>query len=515
MALRIVLAGPWAMVTSGDLADHKRLTTWLDALEATCGRALTHGPRFYAGFAYAARSKLGELVTLQDQEAPETFPRIGEPLDVLVGTPLGEKLRSYQKEALRALFASRRGVAQLPTGSGKTLLAAAAIAAVPMRWLYLVHRRALADQTLKVFLAEGLLATDDPLDMDAKVVVATYQSALSDGPLRSSLPDYEGVIVDEAHAVAAPSYADVLEQTVNAGFRFGIGATPLLREDALNAVTIGLLGPVVYAKSVQELVEDGYLAPGQVRFRPFHHPTVTERSSYIDEYRKHITLNVERNRLLGAAIEKSIAPRLVIIRELDHAPALLESGGLENTLVLDGSSTPEYRERVLTLFRDRKLDTLICSSIGEMGLDLPEAATIVVASAGKAALRSIQRLGRGTRKAKGKFGFELIDVADTGGPGWLARHARARAAAYSEAGYLVTGPPEVAGAHTELSSWAPDVALVMAGPSGPRQTLAEYLAESSRSDLFSVAVGGAAVLAFAVWVIAELSEYAIYGHWIR
>jgi superfamily II DNA or RNA helicase len=73
---------------------------------------------------------------------------------------------------------------------------------------------------------------------------------------------------------------------------------------------------------------------------------------------------------------------------------------------------------------------LIASSILDEGADVPEIDTVVIASAGKSAIKGIQRIGRGMRRMAGK---ELVvyDFVDRHAP-VLLRHSKMRKRVYQQ-----------------------------------------------------------------------------------
>ena len=95
-----------------------------------------------------------------------------------------------------------------------------------------------------------------------------------------------------------------------------------------------------------------------------------------------------------------------------------------------------------------RYDVLICSVIFQEGEDVPDLRSVVIGSAGKSVIATLQRIGRGMRRASGKDEFEVFDVADLGcgcmsGPAshrhpgckWLDKHTRDRIKAYTTEGH--------------------------------------------------------------------------------
>ena len=181
-----------------------------------------------------------------------------------LGPPSGVRppeLRPYQEAALAAWrLGGRRGVVVLPTGSGKTRIALAAIAATRTACLCLVPTRALLEQWLAALRAVGA----DPVGrfgdgerVLAPVTVATFASAYRHMP---AIGDRFGLlVVDEAHhfgRAAAPngllgSQDDALEMSI-APLRLGLTATPP-PAGAAAARLAALVGPVVFERSVGDL----------------------------------------------------------------------------------------------------------------------------------------------------------------------------------------------------------------------------------------------------------------------
>ena len=182
-------------------------------------------------------------------------------------------LRADQERAVSAVMAKRRGIIHFPTGSGKTVLAAAIVDRVPGDWLLLFHRRHLRDQTKEEFTCFGIDSVKSFTSLTSergRVTVATWQGLrrrLLRGDKRAlPLLMVKGLIVDECHTSASPEFAALLELFENAEYRIGLSATPLLREDGLSKATRDFFGPVLNRIDAPELVEKGVLAKPLIRF---------------------------------------------------------------------------------------------------------------------------------------------------------------------------------------------------------------------------------------------------------
>ena len=152
----------------------------------------------------------------------------------------GVKPRDYQVEAAEWALSRGRAVVVMPTGSGKTVVAALwaarlLAAGAARRVLFLEPTRIMVEQ-VRAFLSrvlEGVRveAVYGPVPRgerarlwrEATIAVATPETALSDiGEVRAA--GYDAIVVDEAHhAVGRDSYAQVL-RLLDAPYRLGLTA---------------------------------------------------------------------------------------------------------------------------------------------------------------------------------------------------------------------------------------------------------------------------------------------------
>jgi superfamily II DNA or RNA helicase len=124
--------------------------------------------------------------------------------------------RPYQYEAVAALLAAAaRGVQRpllvLPTGTGKTIVFALLVQRRRGRSLILAHRDELIQQAVdKLHLVDPTLtlgvvqATRD--EHTAPTVVASVQTLSRRTRLARLVPDFQTIVIDEAHHAPAPTY---------------------------------------------------------------------------------------------------------------------------------------------------------------------------------------------------------------------------------------------------------------------------------------------------------------------
>ncbi|MEF8886057.1 MAG: DEAD/DEAH box helicase family protein, partial [Haloarculaceae archaeon] len=163
------------------------------------------------------------------------------------------QLREYQHDALEDWRAAGdRGVLELPTGSGKTVIGIAAIEALGTPTLVVVPTIDLLNQWREELETEfdvpvGQLGGGEQRVAD--LTVSTYDSAY----LRADeLGDRFGLVVfDEAHHLGGEGYRDIA-RLLAAPARMGLTAT-FERPDGAHEVVEELVGPLVHRVAVDDL----------------------------------------------------------------------------------------------------------------------------------------------------------------------------------------------------------------------------------------------------------------------
>lgn len=141
------------------------------------------------------------------------------------------ELRDYQIKAVEAVERAIRALYVLPTGGGKTVIAACVVERAVRRderVLILTRRREILKQTsLKLPMDHGLIRAGLNVNLGYPVQVASVQTlwARCMRTDKIPLPTANLIIIDEAHHVAARSWQLIMEAYPNAR-RIGFTATP-------------------------------------------------------------------------------------------------------------------------------------------------------------------------------------------------------------------------------------------------------------------------------------------------
>lgn len=334
-------------------------------------------------------------------------------------------LRPYQLLALDkiavAIAAGLRALLLvLSTGAGKTVIAAELIrraVSEGQRVLFLAPRRELVQQTSAKLagLRHGLLlaGADDRLDLYAPVQVASVDTLRSRliRRQRLTLPDFDLVIVDEAHLHVTEARKALLDFWPKA-LRIGLTATPTRKDGrALGLLFDRLIEPT----STAELTRQGYLAPA--RYFSVSTPDLERVRTVAGDYNaKDLDGAMNRPQLVGDIVEHWLkhAPTrrtVVFATSIKHSAALAEAFlhvGVAAEHV-DADTPAVMREETFKRFRRGETQVLCNCFLASYGFDLPELDCVILARPTKSLMLYLQMIGRGLRAAPGKRNCLILD----------------------------------------------------------------------------------------------------------
>ncbi|MUV89146.1 DEAD/DEAH box helicase [Halapricum sp. CBA1109] len=348
-------------------------------------------------------------------------------------------LRSYQRDALDAWReAGDRGVLELPTGSGKTVVAIAAMAALETPTLVVVPTIDLLKQWRRELAREfdvpiGQLGGGD--QRLESVTVATYDSAY----LRADdIGDRFGFVVfDEVHHLGGEGYRDIA-RLLAAPARMGLTAT-FERPDGAHEVVAELVGPRVYDIDAETLAGD-HLAAFDIK-RIEVELTDEERAAYERhqgtftdylarsnlslqsgaDYRKLVMRSGSDPAAREALLAKQRAREVTIQADgkVEELAAILDRHAEDRIIVFTASTDLVYRlserfllpaithetgaderEEILERFREGTYSRVVTANVLDEGVDVPDANVAVVLSGSGSEREFTQRLGRILRPAE-------------------------------------------------------------------------------------------------------------------
>ena len=296
-------------------------------------------------------------------------------------------------------------------GSGKTAVAAAACwytaqsglqsaLMAPTEILAMQHYRTLSDflspAGLNVVLLTGSVTPkkkaalrEQILSGEADVIVGTHAMIQKDVEYRSLAL----VITDEQHRFGVEQRAALAEKG-SSPHRLVMSATPIPRTLALmiyGDLDISLIRQLPNGRKPVNT----YAVTGKLRHRAFNF--VRER---LDEGRQAY--------VVCPMIEDSDSDLFAVKTYAEEAA----KGDLRgySTALLHGRMRSAEKEKVMKAFRDGEVQALICTTVVEVGVDVPNAAVMVIENAERFGLSQLHQL-RG-RVGRGSFESTCILITD-------------------------------------------------------------------------------------------------------
>jgi len=375
-------------------------------------------------------------------------------------------IRYYEEVATRnvikaILEGKKRILLTMATGSGKTYVAFQVAWKLfktkkVRRILYLVDRIFLREQAYQYFFpfadAREELTETKEINKTKDIYFVTYQTLYSErgGKRIYELfdPDFfDMVIIDECHRSGWNRWHDILKRFSNA-VHFGMTATPK-RDD--NVDTYEYFGEPVYSYSMRQGIEDGFLAPYEIR-RVFTNVDKTGKLSIAEAVSFGAKIEVPPGVELKDEYSAREFEREITLPErtkaiAEHLARMLESTGARNKTAIfcvSQSHAAEVAKELNNYFAPRfKIDNYAVRVVAEeqdshenikkmrdsekhfpviattvdllsTGIDIPPVKNIVFLQYINSKVVFHQIIGRGSRidEPSKKFTFRIIDFTN-------------------------------------------------------------------------------------------------------
>jgi DNA repair protein RadD len=351
-------------------------------------------------------------------------------VDYLQAAPLRPYQLKLVLEVARLMrLGYRRILIQLPTGGGKTKMAAALMgctADLGLNSEFIVHRKELITQTSRSFTDEGLshgfIASKRPMDLTHSTILAGVQTLVNrlDGLLP---PDV--AIVDECHHATSETWARVMAYYGDA-FIIGLTATPrrLDGRGLDEQFDIMIRGP-----SIAWLIENRYLSPYEY-YAPSI-PDMTDVPVTAGEFQRAATAEIMGStKVIGNVVEHYLrlapgeqgivfAPNRECSRKYADA---FKAHGIP-AMHVDGDTPDDERDWFDDAFRAGDVRLGINVDLFGEGYDVPNISYLGDAAPSMSEIKVAQRRGRPLRMSPGKTRAIMCDHAgnaiptDLGGRG--------------------------------------------------------------------------------------------------
>ena len=344
------------------------------------------------------------------------------------------ELRDYQQDLLKrtqeSLAApSARVMVQLPTGGGKTR-----IAADLLRWwlsgegkaVWITHRNELSDQTCQVLNRSGVRAVnslewynDAPAPIQrGGVVILMAQTVSRRNRLDGVWEQYNSgdlLIIDEAHHAPAAGWVRAIHQWP--GPVVGLTATPW-RLSKTEGFT-HLFNELILGPQVKDMQAQGWLAKAQI-LMPAHDDLILGGEPTAGDYSESgIELaNQGRDIWTAGALrfwQEYAQGRQTIVYAVskshaENLTAILKDADVTAGVLL-GDTPLEERARRIKQFSDGTLKVLVNVAVATEGFDLPDAACVVLTRPTLSLALYLQMVGRGLRPKTDGGNCLILDLA--------------------------------------------------------------------------------------------------------
>lgn len=371
------------------------------------------------------------------------------------------EFRERQEEALLALASNECGVFDAAPGFGKTFVMAVAPLLYPTARFALVTRGLDRLTHLRREVSQFLPRVGQFGGGSRDKARVTLFSA--DSLKYFNDADFDFVLVDEVHEMAADKYADVMARRFCTTRNFGFSATVSGRTDGTDARIESLFGPTVFHISQQESEALGLVVPIEVRWLDVL-ISQNPAEGFVDTARMRAAVwrNDIRNQILAtAARQHPDSQVLIIVQTVEHAVQLgqylpeysLCYGTLDATVceryIRKGLLPDNYiplssrdRRQMQEAFARGDLRKVIATDVWSTGMSFPELSVLIRGDARSSAILASQIPGRVDRIANGKEIGIVYDCADQFDAGFRQK-AKTRERHYRDRGWTQIKPERV------------------------------------------------------------------------
>lgn len=357
---------------------------------------------------------MGKLLSLFDRE-PEPRP--------------GRRPRDYQglaiKAALSGLCRVRSGLCVLPTGTGKTVVAAEVARQWDGRVLFLAEQRRILKQAQRKFQEwAGEEAGFDQAENRShgeRIVCGMRQTLAND--LRLELFEKRGrpslIIVDEAHHHAGKTksqYRHIIDRYPEARV-LGLTATP----DRADKIGLHNAWDDTFFKyEIHEAISEGWLVGVRTRqpdnWEALDLSKVKKRMGELDDKAiEEMLAGVVKEQAAAIVKEAERLKSIIFCGRVETAHDLAEGinhlmGGSLEARAIDGTMSDDEKDEILDAFEAGQIRKLVNVGIAVEGFDAPDTEAVVLTRPFVSHMGFVQRTGRGLRPL-GDIGLDDLPTA--------------------------------------------------------------------------------------------------------
>jgi DNA repair protein RadD len=335
------------------------------------------------------------------------------------------ELRAYQGDVIAAFYRTvgdgrRRIILVAPTGSGKTVIAAAIIGAARAAYrkvVVLAHRREIITQTSAKLHGNGVMhgivqAGVGPRALEAVQVCSVqtlWQRAIRTD--RMELPPADLLIIDECHRSPARTYRKIIDAYPNAVL-LGLTATPC-RGDGRGLG--GVFETMIACPQVAALVEQGFLVKTRC-YAPTNPDLTGVRVQAGDYVERQLAERMDKPKLVGDIVtnwhkygerRRTVCFCVNVAHSVHLRDEFIDSGVRAEHI--DGGTPKAERDASLSRLASGEIDVITNCMVLTEGWDMPEVGCCILARPTRQMGLYRQMLGRVLRPAAGKNDAIVLD----------------------------------------------------------------------------------------------------------
>jgi superfamily II DNA or RNA helicase len=359
---------------------------------------------FPTGCLYLVNRWLNDKNHVYNDHRTRPQPRHG-----LFSLNLGLTPYQPQLNAVKACLTHNRGTISAVTGSGKSVMMALLVNALQLRTLIIVPNLALKNQLTESFRQYfGSLTNITIENIDSSKLINER--------------DYDVLIIDEAHHVAAKTYRNLNKKAWGGIYhRYFFTATPYRSREEEQLLMESVCGEVIYKLDYKTAVDSEFIAPVEAYYIELPH-TDTDGYTWSEVYSDLVVNNEARNKIIKNLIHLLEGQNvLTLVKEIRHGEWLKTITGSPFA-----NGQDEGSKDLISQFSNGEFKSLIGTTgvMGE-GIDSKPTEWVIIAGLGKSRPAFIQQVGRGIRKYEGKESCKVIIFKDKSHK-WTLAHFNAQ-----------------------------------------------------------------------------------------
>jgi len=348
-------------------------------------------------------------------------------VDPYIFSDYGYILYDDQKFALDHLLKKKRGIGEIATGAGKTIMTCALFETIqPEHGLVIVPNIDLVIQTYEEgFVEVGLESRTGMFygsrkDELKQYTVATWQSL---NKVPEIMETFDMIIVDECHGAKGNVIQELMSLAINAEIRYGITGT-LPKADADYLSVEGALGQKLVEVTPADLQRRGRLTKAVIIAVHFEYPEefVTKLRNEVKSLKlegakkrryvlERISCYTPRKQAIKKLVESSEGFSVLLTNYIKEGEEISQI--LPNSVHVDGSMKEDERQKVRSEIKAENIEQLVATyKLAATGLNYKHLKNVFMISPSKSFVSVIQAIGRSLRKHEDKNLAVIFDIDD-------------------------------------------------------------------------------------------------------